>query len=522
VVSILEKIVDSKGDKDIFIIGKGPSMDHIDFSKIQNSIIINLNDSELIVPGDICVFHDIWVEDYFKDHKPQCDLYFSDKELNHDIAQINCDFVPYDPENAQFLMSRFFSNKIYLEQALIISALRVADEIGRMTNTTKTVYLLGFDFTIKSGYTKKMSVSNRHISSDYDEHMVARQEHALIELLAQEHRLSVKINHIGRKSYSNYSVEEFNGLLLGIIRKDGGKTLIDGLGPDNLDRVKIVAEITTNHFGNMDKLFKMISLAKDAGADYVKLQKRDVESFYSNEKLNELYDSPFGDTFRDYRNGIELSRSEFVKVDEYCKQIGIDWFASVLDQSSYDFITDFSPDLIKLPSTISEHKVFLSHVADTFKKGVVISTGYTDDKYENFILEKFSSCSKLYLLQCTSAYPAPLEDAQIAVVRHYSELSNSDDRIIPGYSSHDIGSLCSMMSVAAGARMIEKHVKLGTVSWSHFDEVALDLHTDEFKNFVSDVRRAELINGDCVKKTHSSEHHKYWLFNEAADPLTSA
>ena len=165
-LSILEKIVESKHDKDIFIIGKGPSIDSIDLSKIQDSIIINLNDSELIVPGDICVFHDIWVEDYFKDHKPQCGLYFSDKELDHDVAQINCDFVPYDPESAQFLMSRFFSNKIYLEQALIISALRVADEIGRIAKVSKAVYLLGFDFTVKRGYTKKISASSRHYSSD--------------------------------------------------------------------------------------------------------------------------------------------------------------------------------------------------------------------------------------------------------------------------------------------------------------------------------------------------------------------
>ena len=68
-----------------------------------------------------------------------------------------------------------------------------------------------------------------------------------------------------------------------------------------------------------------------------------------------------------------------------------------------------------------------------------------------------------------------------------------------------------MMAVAAGARMIEKHVKLGTVSWSHFDEVALDLGTDDFKSFVKDIRQAEAINGKSDKMIAKAEHHKYWL-----------
>ena len=509
--SLLEKVIESKLEKDIFIIGKGSSIDSIDHLKIQDSIIINLNDSELVVAGDICVFHDLWVAEYFKSHKPQCGLYISDKEIDGDVEQIICHFEPHNPESAQFLISRFFSKEIQLEQSLIVSALRVADEIGRITNSKKNVYLLGFDFTIESGYTKKISAANQHYSSDYNQHMVARQENSLKEILAQEARLSMKINHVGQRSYSKYTVDEFNDLSIGGSEKSSGSTIDISLAAESLNAVKIVAEITTNHLGDMKKLFNMISLAKEAGADYIKLQKRDVENFYSKQQLDEFYDSPYGDTFRDYRNGIELSRSQFQDVDTFCKKIGIGWFASVLDQPSYDFIKEFSPELIKLPSTISEHKAFLSHVAETFGKDIVISTGYTDGEYEAFILEKFAGCKNLYLLQCTSAYPTPLEDAQIAVVRHYSQLSANDNRIIPGYSSHDIGSLCSMMAVSAGARMIEKHVKLGAVTWSHFDEVALDLGTGEFKTFVSDIRRAEIINGSCQKRVRDSEHHKYWL-----------
>ena len=67
-----------------------------------------------------------------------------------------------------------------------------------------------------------------------------------------------------------------------------------------------------------------------------------------------------------------------------------------------------------------------------------------------------------------------------------------------------------MMAVAAGAKMIEKHVKFGDVSWAHFDDVAVDLSDDSFSKFIHDVRLAEIM-GSEEKIIHSSEHHKYWI-----------
>ena len=69
--------------------------------------------------------------------------------------------------------------------------------------------------------------------------------------------------------------------------------------------------------------------------------------------------------------------------------------------------------------------------------------------------------------------------------------------------------MASCMAISAGAKMIEKHVKLRSNDWSHFDSVALELHTDEFKDFVSQIRLAEKIYGSSRKKINSNEHHKY-------------
>lgn len=140
----------------------------------------------------------------------------------------------------------------------------------------------------------------------------------------------------------------------------------------------------------------------------------------------------------------------------------------------------------------------------------MISTGFTDSEYEKFVLNNFTQNRKLFLLQCTSSYPAPPESCQISVIRHYNDLKVTEfPDIIPGYSSHDIGSMASMMALSAGALMIEKHVKLGDLDWIHFDGVALDLSNNQFRTFVRDIKIAQSICGKREKEIHPVEHHKY-------------
>jgi sialic acid synthase SpsE len=73
-------------------------------------------------------------------------------------------------------------------------------------------------------------------------------------------------------------------------------------------------------------------------------------------------------------------------------------------------------------------------------------------------------------------------DENIAVVRRYASMAERTPKILPGYSSHDIDRLCSMLAVAAGARMVEKHVTIGNNSFLHFDQVAVRLDTNDFSD----------------------------------------
>ncbi|MDC1165339.1 N-acetylneuraminate synthase family protein [Candidatus Thioglobus sp.] len=512
--------IKGKERQDIVVIGKGPSIDAIDLSLIEKCITINVNDSELVCPGDIAVFHYDWVIGVIG-KQPKCKLYITDKVLPKGVSRLNAQYVSNNPDTADFLISRFFSKELYIEHAIVISALRIANEIAQLEGSKKNVYLLGFDFTRKDGFTNKTPSAAEHDRPEYQERVISSQEQSL-EMLLFEKKLFIDIKHVGSKQYSQYSVDSFNKIFSQDRYRNLQKTNQSptNQSPTNQSptnqtfknrKVKIVAEITTNHFGDMDRLKIMIASAKQAGADFVKFQKRDVESFYSINQLESQYNSPFGKTFRDYRLGIELNKEQFLFIDRWCKEIGIEWFASVLDMPSYEFISEFNPKLIKLPSTISEHKDFLREVAKKHTNDLIISTGYTDKNFEEFVINNFTTVNKLYLLQCTSSYPTPDKHSQIGVVRHYYNLSKKNSKIIPGFSSHDIGSLCSMMAVSAGALMIEKHVKFGDVSWSHFDKVAVDLENGEFEQFVEDIRHAEEIVGGEEKIIHKSEHHKYRL-----------
>jgi N-acetylneuraminate synthase len=284
----------------------------------------------------------------------------------------------------------------------------------------------------------------------------------------------------------------------------------DLFSPKRADsKIQITAELTTNHLGDLSRAKSMMRLAQSQGATLVKFQMRDVETFYKKDVLEGAYPSPFGGTFREYRLGLELSDEDFVEIDEYASKIGLGWFASVLDEISLERAITLKLPMIKIPSTISRKRDFILNVANRYDGELVFSTGMTSPEYVQWLLDILGTERKLYLLHTNSAYPTPQEDCNVSVVSSYAKLTEKYANVIPGYSSHDDGWLGSALAIASGARMIEKHVKLGSQSWVHFDSVALDLETNEFQIYVDSLRRAEKILGEPQKKITPSEHHKY-------------
>lgn len=463
--------------------------------------MIGINDAERIYPADITIFHADWVAQALTETGARAQLYLTSTGFRPapPAQVIRAPHVALGQESSDLMVQRLLGGSFVIEDVLFMSALQVAREVARHRGRPQRVYMAGFDFRPELGAARMAGGSYETSDSQTRAMMIGMQENFLLNALYMLQGSDLDVIHIGARAYSRLSVGDLIAEFL--------PTAPEPAGPRG--RVAVVAELTTNHFGDRGRLERMVRAAAAAGADYVKVQKRDVDSFYTPEQLAAPYRSPFGATFADYRHHLELSGEDFRFLDALCKRLGLGWFASLLDLPSYRFVMDFGPALVKLPSTISEHRDYLGLVAETCDRGIVLSTGMTDQSYETWVLETFARAPELWLMQANSAYPTPPSDCNIGVVRHYDRLSQDNPRIIPAYSSHDPGWFGSALAVAAGARMVEKHVKLGHTDWAHFDAVALDLTTSAFRDYVAKIREAEIITGSDEKTVAPSEHHKY-------------
>jgi N-acetylneuraminate synthase len=495
-------IASTYGTDTIFILGKGPSADAVSPDALAGSLVIGVNDAERIAPADITLFHADWVQPALTAGGLRSRLYITStgfSPLGREV--LRAPFVPLQNDNNDLLMQRFLSESFVLEEVLFLSALNVAREVARLRGRRQTVYMVGFDFRPDAGTSEAIGHDYAPGNSADRFFRISMQEFYFLNCLYMLKDSELDVVHVGDRGFSQLSAEGLNRRF-NVSHDQASRRRSGG--------VEIVAELTTNHFGDRHRLERMIRAARAAGADHVKLQKREVDGFYTPEQLASPYVSPFGRTFGDYRRQLELDRDDFAFVDTLCRDLGIGWFASVLDRPSFEFMLQFDPERVKLPSTISEHRDYLGLVARRYRGSVVLSTGMTGPDYEQWLLDNFVKCRQLYLLQCNSAYPTSNSDCNVAVVRHYHELSRSNPRIVPGYSSHDFGWLASALSIAAGARMIEKHVKLGNTEWAHFDAVAVDLTTSDFRDFVEKLSEAEEMVGSGAKQVNASEHHKYF------------
>ena len=361
--------------------------------------------------------------------------------------------------------------------------------IDKHLTTKKPIYLYGFDFRTSSG---DEDIEKTSFSKSLIQRKIDIESQKIAYRYLKNNLKMVNLVKVGFDELSDSNPRD--PFLQNQIPKD--------------NKVEVVAELTTNHFGDRKILTDLIVHAAFSGADSVKLQARDVDTFYTKEQLDKPYFSPFGKTFRDYRKQLELSDDDILYAVKLAKDYSIDIFFSALDVKSYLKLREFGINKIKLPSTISEKKDYLQLVAKNPTDEIIISTGMTNQSYIDFVLEQFKDVNKLYLLHCISSYPTFYRDVNLGVVQRFVKLSEKYLNIIPGYSSHDIGSMASIMAVAMGARMVEKHIKLGVTSWAHFDETAMDVFS-EFPSYVESIRNSEELIGNGKKLIYESEHHKY-------------
>lgn len=241
----------------------------------------------------------------------------------------------------------------------------------------------------------------------------------------------------------------------------------------------IVAEFTTNHMGNLNVLLRMVKLAKWAGADIIKMQKKDVETFYTQDKLNGLYSSPYGKTYRDYRSIFEFGVEDFRRFDACCKENDIPWYSTIQDVNSIRFFEDFDMPMVKIASCNTRNDELILSIREGFpEKPVVFSIGGTTMERIEEIVSIFDD-REIYIQQCTAKYPCPTEQLHLGNITALKE-KFPDPRIHVGYSGHEEGWIPTLVAVSLGAEIIERHFCISRDSFVHHIECSLE--PGEFKD----------------------------------------
>ena len=256
----------------------------------------------------------------------------------------------------------------------------------------------------------------------------------------------------------------------------------------------VIAELGTNHMGDIEVAKKIIDVAVDAGCNAVKLQK------YAKEFLDSPLDSPWGTTQREMRLHREFSDNEFKKIDAYCKKKKIPWFVSCWDVESQKQMRKFKTKYNKIASAMLVHDKLLEAVAQE-KKHTFIATGMStlNDIEKAVKIFRKHKCS-FELMHCHSAYPMPPEEANLKLIPFLAKKF----RCKVGYSGHESAATnISIPAILLGAASIERHVTIDRTAFGH--DQAASLEPKGLIQLVRDIRIVDKIMGDGKKRVWKSE-----------------
>ena len=251
----------------------------------------------------------------------------------------------------------------------------------------------------------------------------------------------------------------------------------------------LIAEIGINHNGSLDITKKLIDAAKESCFDAVKFQKRTIDIVYDKKTLDTPRESPWGKTTREQKLGLEFEKEEYDEIDDYCKKLGIDWFASAWDSQSLQFLDNYDLKYHKIASAMIVDKDLLESVAQR-KKHTFISTGMSNKKEIDDAIKIFreNSCP-FELMHCVSTYPMKVEDANLTTINQLKKEYNCD----VGYSGHENGVLVSLVAFMQGITSLERHITLDRAMYG--SDQSASLESSGMKNLTASIDKALLSLG---------------------------
>jgi sialic acid synthase SpsE len=287
-----------------------------------------------------------------------------------------------------------------------------------------------------------------------------------------------------------------------------------------VDGCYVIAEAGLNHNGSIEVACKLIDVAAAAGVDAVKFQKRTVDKLAVKAVLDARDDRfpEFGATYRAIREHLEFDADEYVQLKRYTEAKGLDFIVTAFDTDAVDFLHEVGVERYKLASHSLTNLGLLEYLAEK-RKNTILSTGMALVEEIDQAVNIFKARgAPLALMHCVSAYPTPLQECNLAMI----DVLKQRYGLVTGYSGHEIGYLPSVIAVARGAQLIERHFTLDK-SMIGFDH-KMSLEPDELISMVRDIRAVKDIVGSgkkIVSETEWITRRKYHVSMASATEISA-
>ena len=266
-----------------------------------------------------------------------------------------------------------------------------------------------------------------------------------------------------------------------------------------------IAEIGVNHDGDLEKALRLTAACAKAGADIVKFQIFNPDLVFSPNAPLAKYQAV--NTGKDTSalsmiRPLELQQDSLMTLAKYCASNGVEFLATAFDFPSFDLALSLGIRRIKVPSGEINNLQFLRYMASSGLP-VLISTGMANideirRAVELFVGQGYSK-DKITLLQCTTSYPAPVEDLNLNAMVSLRKIFGVET----GYSDHSVGNIAPIVATSLGATVIEKHIteNAGDAGPDH----AASLPVDLLPELLEQINAATLALGDGKKRLMPSE-----------------
>ena len=270
------------------------------------------------------------------------------------------------------------------------------------------------------------------------------------------------------------------------------------------DRPFIIAEISANHNGDLDRALSIISEAKKAGADAVKLQTYTADTITLDSDRDEFKISGglwHGRTLYDLYSEANLPWDWHKPLFDKAAELGLSIFSSPFDKTAVDFLENLNAPAYKIASFEAIDLPLIEYVASTGKP-MIISTGMADFNEISEAIEaaKNGGCKEIAILHCVSGYPAPAQDYNLNTITDMIEKFG----LPTGLSDHTLDNTTAVASVALGASIIEKHFTLDRNGGGPDDSFSLE--PADLKALCEGVNTSWLARGKVSYDKQSSEN----------------